>query len=132
MKKIIKTVLFAFLAIVLIVALSNSTKSTDTEPSTQPAVTTAQTEAPAATTEAFTVEHDDEYYKTQEYIYKFLTEKGYEVQTIIGVPNIGRYEDADPNDNYVGWYAFIKRNGEWEEFVVLLYHGEVTSMMPKQ
>ena len=128
MKKIIRTALFAFLAVVLLVALSNSTESPDSEPTTQPTATAA----PAATAEAFTVEHDEAYDKTQEYIYKFLTEKGFEVQTIVGVPNIGRYEDSDPDDNSVGWYAYIKHNGKWKEFVVMLYNGEVSTVLPKQ
>lgn len=100
-------------------------KPTDVRTSTP---TAKPTEAPTAT--PFTVEHDEEYYATQDYIYKFLTEKGYEVQTIIGVPNIGRYEDAVPTDAYVNWYAYIKRNGKWQEFVVVLFNGEVSAIRP--
>jgi hypothetical protein len=90
--------------------------------------TAAPTSVPTAT--PFTVEHDDEYYATQDYIHQFLIDKGYEVQTIIGVPNIGRYEDDVPTDAYVNWYAYVKRNGKWQEFVVVLFNGEVSAIRP--
>lgn len=80
----------------------------------------------------FTVDHNDEYYETQQYIWDFLTKKGYEVQTIFGTPNIGRYEDLDPNDSFVSWYAFVNRSGEWKEFVVTLFSNEVSGIMPKK
>lgn len=80
----------------------------------------------------FTVEHDEAYYATQKYIWDFLEDKGYEVQTIVGTPNIGRYEDDDPDDMTEGWYAFVRRDGEWKEFVVMLFAGEVSSILPKQ
>lgn len=94
--------------------------------------TAAPTSTPAPTPEetTFTVEHDEEYHTTQEYIYQFLTKKGYEVQTIIGVPNIGRYEDTVPTDAYVNWYAYIKSNGKWQEYVVVLFNGEVSAIRP--
>lgn len=82
--------------------------------------------------EIFTVEHDEEYIATRQYIWDFLKEKGYEVQTLLGVPNIGRYEDENPDDMYVGWYAIMKHNGEWKEFVVLLFAGEVVSAIPNK
>ena len=84
------------------------------------------------TAEGFTVEHNDAYYETQQYIWDFLTEKGYEVQTILGTPNIGRYEDDDLTDSTVGWYAFLKHNGEWKEFVVVLRYGEVSGVIPQK
>lgn len=82
--------------------------------------------------EEFIVEHNEAYCETRQYIWDFLKEKGYEVQTILGVPNIGRYEDENPDDLYVGWYAFINHNGEWREYVVLLFAGEVVSAMPNK
>ena len=86
----------------------------------------------AEESETFTVVHDEEYLATRQYIWGFLKEKGYEVQTILGVPNIGRYEDENPDDLYVGWYAFMKHKGEWQEFVVLLFAGEVVSAIPNK
>lgn len=83
-------------------------------------------------TDVFTVEHDAEYLTKRQYIYEFLTGKNYEIQTFLGVPNIGRIEDEDPTDHYVGWYAYIKRNGEWQEHVVLLFDGEVVSCIPSK
>lgn len=112
-----------------------TTKATAKPTATATATPTpTPTNSPAPTLEAtaFTVEHDAEYQATQGYIYKFLTEKGYEVQTIIGVPNIGRYEDADPDDLSVPWYAYVKHNGDWTEFVVTLYGGEVSSIRPNK
>ena len=87
---------------------------------------------PAEEDEPFTVEHDEEYIAQREYIWKFLLDKGYEVQTVIGVPNIGRYEDDDPADLSVGWYAYLKHKGEWTEFVVMLFNGEVASVLPNR
>ena len=107
-------------------ATPKRTQKATAKPTSTP--TAKPTEAPTAT--PFTVEHDEEYYATQEYIYKFLTEKGYEVQVIIGVPNIGRYEDTNPDDSYVNWYAYIKHNGKWQEFVVVLFNGEVSAIRP--
>ena len=130
--------LFIFiLAVVLFALFDSATSPSSTESASNPVqtVTPMATEAKqeaTPTAKAFTVEHDDEYYTTQEYIYKFLAEKGFEVQTIVGVPNIGRFEDTDPKDNSVGWYAYIKHNGEWTEFVVMLYNGEVSSVLPNK
>lgn len=112
---------------------NNAPKSTSAPTHTAAATTKATakpTEAPTAS--PFTVEHDEEYYETQNYIYKFLTEKGYEVQTIIGVPNVGRYEDDTPDDLTVPWYAYVKHKGEWAEFIVLLFNGEVSSIRPNK
>lgn len=110
------------------VATAKATAKPTTAPTSTP--TAKPTEAPTAT--PFTVEHDEEYYATQDYIYKFLTEKGYEVQTIIGVPNIGRYSDDTPDDLTVPWYAIVKHKGEWTEFVVLLFNGEVSAIRPNK
>lgn len=113
-------------------ATPKHTKKATVKPTSTVTPTATPTSAPAPEPEgtAFTVEHDAEYNATQEYIYKFLTEKGYEVQTIVGVPNIGRYEDTVPTDAYVNWYAYIKRNGKWQEFVVVLFNGEVSAIRP--
>lgn len=89
---------------------------------------TAKTEEP----EGFTVEHDEQYEATKKYIWDFLEEKGYKVQTIIGTPNIGRYEDTDPDDGMEPWYAYVQFNGEWTEFVVMLYEGEVAMLRPNK
>lgn len=107
-------------------ATPKRTQKATAKPTSTP--TTAPTSDPTAT--PFTVEHDEEYYATQDYIHKFLIDKGYEVQTIIGVPNIGRYEDDVPTDAYVNWYAYVKRNGKWQEFVVVLFNGEVSAIRP--
>lgn len=80
----------------------------------------------------FTVEHNAEYYDTLFYIYDFLTKKGFEVQTVWGVPNIGRLEDNDPTDHYIGWFAYAKHKGQWQEFTVLLFDGEVVSAIPNK
>ena len=114
---------------------SNSPKATSTvavtkaptaTPSTVP--TADPTSDPTAT--PFTVEHDEEYYATQDYIHKFLIDKGYEVRTFIGVPDIGRIEDDTPDDLTVPWYAFVKHNGEWTQFTILLFNGEVSFIRP--
>lgn len=101
-------------------------------PTEAPTATPTATPAVTPTNTPFTVEHDEEYYATQEYIYNFLTEKGYEVQTILTVPNIGRYEDNDPDDLTVGWYAYVMHNGKWTEFTVLLFNGEVSFIRPNK
>lgn len=80
----------------------------------------------------FTVEHDEQYEATKKHIWDFLEEKGYKVQTIIGTPNIGRYEDNDPTDNMEPWYAFVDFKGEWTEFLVMLYDGEVSMIRPNK
>lgn len=80
-------------------------------------------------TEGFTTEHDQEYLNTREHIWSFLLDKGYEVQTISGVPNIGK-TDADLGEGYEGWYAFVKQDGEWKEFSVVLFNGEVSAIQP--
>ena len=82
--------------------------------------------------EEFTVDHDEEYKKTKQYIWDFLEEKGYKGQTIIGTPNIGRYEDLDTTDNSEPWYAYVKFKGEWTEFIVLVENGEVTFIRPNK
>ena len=47
----------------------------------------------------------------------------------MGVPNIGK-TDAELDEGYEGWYAFIEQNGEWTEFSVVLFNGEVTRIQP--
>ena len=106
------------------------TKAPTPTPTEAPTATPTATPAVTPTNTPFTVEHDEEYYATREYIYKFLTEKGYEVQTILTVPNIGRYEDANTDDSYVNWYAYVMHKGEWAEFVVVLFNGEVSFIRP--
>lgn len=112
---------------------STPTEAPTSTPTSTPAPTPTNTPAPTPEEDdVFTVEHDEEYYATQEYIYKFLTEKGYEVQTIIGVPNIGRIEDNDPDDLTVPWYAYVMHKGKWTQFNVLLFNGEVSFIRPMQ
>lgn len=89
---------------------------------------TEKTEEP----EGFTVEHDEQYEATKLHIWNFLEEKGYKVQTIIGTPNIGRYEDLDTTDNSVPWYAYVQFKGEWTEFIVLVEDGEVVFIRPNK
>ena len=108
------------------------TEAPTTTPTATPTSTPTPTPAITPTNTPFTVEHDEAYYATQDYIYNFLTEKGYEVQTIIGIPNIGRYEDTDTSDNYVNWYAYVMHKGKWTEFVVLLFNGEVSYIRPNE
>lgn len=79
--------------------------------------------------EEFTVEHDEKYLATREMIWEFLLDKGYKVETVAGVPNIGK-TDAKLNEGYEGWYAFIEQNGEWTEFSVILFNGEVAGIQP--
>lgn len=124
-----------FLFFFFLAAGSDSTDTPKATKSPVPAVATSTatpTTQPTNDENAFTVEHNEEYYATQDYIYKFLTGKGYEVQVITGVPNIGRYEDDDLTDSYVGWYAYVKHNGDWQEFVVLLRNGEVSAIRPNK
>ena len=115
-------------------AVATSTATPTVKPTAKP--TEAPTNTPTPTPHptdgenTFTVEHDEEYYATQDYIYKFLTDKGYEVDTFLTVPNIGRIEDDDPDDLTVPWYAIVKHNGEWTQFTVLLFNGEVTFIRP--
>jgi hypothetical protein len=80
----------------------------------------------------FTVEHDEEYLATRKYIAEFLQNKGYVIETSLGVPNMGLIEDNDPSDHYTGWYAYIMRNGNWVEHTVLLFDGEVVSCIPSK
>lgn len=127
--------LFALILVILIVGVigSNSGKDESSTNTNKSATATATSTAKADNAnDSFTVEHDEEYYATQDYIHKFLTEKGYEVQTVLGVPNIGRFQDDDPDDLTVGWYAYVKHKGEWTEFVVLLYNGEVSAIRPNK
>ena len=78
-----------------------------------------------------TEESDQKYLDTREYIWNFLLDKDYEVQTTAGVPNIGK-KDIDLDEGYEGWYAYIKRDGEWKEFSVVLFDGEVSAIQPVQ
>lgn len=82
-------------------------------------------------TEGFTTEHDQEYLNTREHIWSFLLDKGYEVQTTSGVPNIGK-TNAALGEGYEGWYAFVKQNGEWKDFSIVLFNGEVSAIQPVQ
>jgi hypothetical protein len=104
-------------------------KPTDA-PTATPTSTPTATPTAKPTATPFTVEHDEEYYATQEYIYKFLRDKGYEVRTIIGVPDIGRLEGDDTDDMTVPWYAYVMYKGEWTQFNVLLFNGEVSFIRP--
>ena len=112
-----------FVAFIVIGVIGDDSGNVETSVNT-PAVGTTQPEE----TE-FTVEHDQKYLDTQNYIWEFLIDKGYEVQTIAGVPNIGK-TDADLGEAYEGWYAFVKRDGEWKEFSVVLFNGEVSAIQP--
>ena len=129
-------VLIAFVVCLIIFFIGSGSSSNNAPKATKAPTPTASvtTAAPPSTAEetVFAVEHDEEYYATQDYIYKSLTEKGYEVQVIIGVPNIGRIEDNDPDDLTVPWYAYVKHKGEWVEFIVLLFNGEVSFIRPNK
>lgn len=111
---------------------STPTATPTKAPTSTPTATPTNTPAPTPEETAFIVEHDEEYYATQDYIHKFLTEKGYEVRTFIGVPDIGRIEDSDPDDKTVPWYAFVMHKGKWTQFNILLFNGEVSFIRPVQ
>ena len=144
MKKIWKAIkIFLLITAILFVALivigvivgdsENIETSIDTpvverdQPKETPTPTSTDNPEPSET--EFTVEHDQKYLDTQNYIWEFLIDKGYEVQTIVGVPNIGK-TDADLGENYEGWYAYIEHNGEWKEFSIVLFNGEVAAIQP--
>lgn len=105
------------------------TPTSNPEPAPDSTPVPTPTNAPEPEETEFTVEHDQKYLDTQNYIWEFLIDKGYEVQTVVGVPNIGR-TDADLGEGYEGWYAYIKYNGEWKEFSVVLFNGEVSAIQP--
>jgi hypothetical protein len=126
-----------FVALIVIGVIAGDSGNVETSVNT-PAVETTQPEKtpvpnPTNISEPeeteFIVEHDQKYLDTQNYIWEFLIDKGYEVQTIVGVPNIGK-TDADLGEAYEGWYAFVKRDGEWKEFSVVLFNGEVSAIQP--
>lgn len=123
---LIVAILFA--AIIIIALITGDSENAGT-PTTTPTIETTATNEPEQEETEFTVEHDQKYLDTQNYIWEFLIDKGYEVQTIVGVPNIGK-TNADLGENYEGWYAYIKRNGEWKEFSVVLFNGEVSGIQP--
>lgn len=120
--KIGKWVIICLVAILVIGIVGGAL----TDKSSQSAETTP---APTPTSTEFTVEHDEEYLATREKIWNFLLDKDYEVQTIVGVPNIGK-TDADLGEGYEGWYAFVKFEEEWTEFSIVLFDGEVTAIKP--
>ena len=128
-----------FMALIVIGVIAGDSENVETSVNA-PAVKTTQPEetpvpTPASTPEPeeteFIVEHDQKYLDTQNYIWEFLIDKGYEVQTIVGVPNIGK-TDADLGEGYEGWYAFVKQDGELKEFSVVLFYGEVSAIQPVQ
>lgn len=80
----------------------------------------------------FTVEYDEAYLSTRQYIWDFLKQKGFTILTVDGIPQIGRIEDANPDDRYVPWYVFAWRDGKWQEYNVLLFDGEVISAIPNK
>ena len=75
------------------------------------------------------VEHDKQYLATREKIWKFLLDEGYEVETITGVPNIGK-TDAQLKEGFEGWYAYLKHNGQWTHFSIVLYDGVIAAIQP--
>lgn len=79
--------------------------------------------------EEFTIVRDKEYFATRESIWKFLLDKGYKVETNLGEPNI-RKLDANIDEGYECWYAFIEQNGESKEFIVVLFNGKVAGIQP--
>lgn len=110
----------------------NPSPSPSPEPTQEPTIEPSVIQDSSSSDEYFTVEHDEEYNKTKMHIWNFLEEKGYKVQTIIGTPNIGRYEDLDTTDNTVPWYAYVQFKGEWTEFIVLVEDGEVVFIRPNK
>lgn len=134
--KIGKWIIIILAAIIVIglVAAAFSDGETDKEPETLSTNTTEPSVEPsvepsANSTDGFEVEHDEEYLETRQMIWDFLIEKGYDVETIVGVPNIGK-TDADLGENYEGWYAYIEKDGEYKEFSVVLFNGEVSAIQP--
>lgn len=85
------------------------------------------TESPAEpTNQTNQIEPESEYDETRNYIWEFLLAKGYKVDTVLGVPNIGKKE-IDLGKGYEGWYAIMK---DGKEYSVILYNGEVTGIQP--
>jgi len=132
--KIGKWIIVVLVAIIIIgivgAALSDNESKEENSPKQTEAFTTEKEEEDTPKqTEGFTTEHDQEYLNTREHVWSFLLDKGYEVQTTLGVPNIGK-TDADLGEGYEGWYAFVKQDGEWKEFSVVLFNGEVSAIQP--
>ena len=138
LKKLGLGILSLFVLIIVIALIFGDSETETTDPTTEKETTETRTdsntdesedEKQKSNSEEFTVEHDAEYFATREKIWKFLLDKGYEVETVEGVPNIGK-TDAELDEGYEGWYAFIEQNGEWTEFSVVLFNGEVTGVQP--
>lgn len=138
MKKALKYIgitiggIFLLFVLLIIIAIATPTNNTPNESNSSTVESqSSEPEQSESSESEFIVEHDQEYLDTRNYIWEFLIDKGYDVQTIIGVPNIGR-TDADLGENYEGWYAFVKYNDEWTEFSVVLYNGEVAAIQPQK
>ena len=137
LKKLGLGILSLFVLIIVIALIFGDSETETTDPATEKETTETRTDSNMEESEdenpksnnEFTVEHDAEYLATREKIWKFLLDKGYEVETVVGVPNIGK-TDAELDEGYEGWYAFIEQNGEWTEFSVVLFNGEVTGVQP--
>lgn len=95
-------------------------------PTIEPSKTKASDKTP------YTGRRDSAFYSRQKYILDYLENKGYRVQAIDGGPNIGKYEDDNPDDMTEEWYAFVLCDDEWIEYVITLFAGGVSSVTPRQ
>ena len=140
LKKIGIGILSVFILIIVLALIFGESETETTDPPTKNETGETRTELKVreneeekqkSKNEQFTVAHDEVYLSTREKIWEFLLDKGYEVETTMGVPNIGK-TDAKLDEGYEGWYAFIEQNGELTEYSVVLYNGEVTGIQPVQ
>ena len=140
LKKIGIGIISVFVLIIVLALIFGESETQTTNPSTNNEPEETRTESKVAKSEdekqkskneQFTVERDEVYLSTREKIWEFLLDKGYEVETTMGVPNIGK-TDAKLDEGYEGWYAFIEQNGEWTEFNIVLFNGDVAGIQPAQ
>lgn len=110
MKKFIKIVFIIFVVFIGIGIIGSCL--TDTESSTEP-----------ESSEQTKTKQDIE---TRNYIWNFLLDKGYKVDTTLGVPNIGKKE-INLGEGYEGWYAIMK---DGKEYSIILYKGEIMGIQP--
>lgn len=133
--KIGKGIIIALIGIIVIGIIGTVLSDGKTEKKSETVSVNAveSTENPVSVKEDssgdFTVEHDKQYLETRQMIWDFLIKKGYNVETTVGVPNIGK-TDANLGEDYEGWYAYIEKDGEYKEFSVVLFNGEVSSLQP--
>jgi hypothetical protein len=136
-KKIRISIVSVFVLIIVMSSIFDNSETETTDSTTKNALVietstksdVSEHEKYKSTNEESTIVHDKEYLITRERIWKFLLDKGYNVETILGIPNI-RKMDAKLDEGYQNWYAFIEQNGEWIEFSIVLFNGEVTGIQP--